>query len=323
MKQQFKNWFLNLNRDASHSWPNDVNNKAPQKPILLLSILDGIKENWITSNEIELTDDLIERFSEYWDLLVGSDKKTTIALPFFHLKSEDFWTLVYRNSTEKRISSPSIKKIRALLYCAEMDQELFNSMVDPIEHDLLRYFIVNNHFSGDVKDKLYQKFDIYDEVLQYQSELLVMAANDFIVDHTNKEIKMRQTNTAVRDDAFSRIVRKTYNYTCAVCKIRIVTPNERTIVDGAHILQRSEFNNDDPRNGLALCKSHHWMYDEYMISINPDYKLKLSPWLKNAQNHIGEFWEFNDSNILLPNNKSFNPASEALEIHYQKFVNSQ
>lgn len=323
MNQQIKYWLLNLNRDSSHSWPKGVNSKAPHKPILLLSILDGIKEGWILSNEIKLSDELIDRFSEYWDLSIAGDKKTSISLPFFHLKSEDFWTLVYKDLIQERISSPSIKIIRELLSCAKLDQELFNAMADSNERDLIRYFIVNNHFSGGLKDKLYRKFDFYDDVLQYQSELLVMAANDFILDHTNKETKVRQTKTAVRDDAFSRTVRNTYNFTCAVCRGRIVTPKKRTIVDGAHILQRSEYNNDDPRNGLALCKSHHWMYDEYMISIKPDYTLILSNWLKSSQNQIGDFWDLNESNILLPNNSSLYPATEALEIHYKKFINSQ
>ena len=44
-------------------------------------------------------------------------------------------------------------------------------------------------------------------------------------------------------------------------------------VDAAHIVPRSMFGSDDARNGLALCKRHHWAFDKGMLGIDDDRKI--------------------------------------------------
>lgn len=54
--------FAGLNTDKSASrWPDRTKNRAPQKPILLLSMLDLFELGEINSNLIEITEDLLER----------------------------------------------------------------------------------------------------------------------------------------------------------------------------------------------------------------------------------------------------------------------
>jgi len=62
----------------------------------------------------------------------------------------------------------------------------------------------------------------------------------------------------VRDTAFSRIVRRAYDYRCAACGLRVVLEGGLYIVDAAHLIPFAETHDDDPRNGIALCKNHHW-----------------------------------------------------------------
>ena len=53
--------FANLRTDKSASrWPDRVRNRASQKPILLLSVLDLFELNKIDSNFIEITEDLLD-----------------------------------------------------------------------------------------------------------------------------------------------------------------------------------------------------------------------------------------------------------------------
>jgi putative restriction endonuclease len=41
---------------------------------------------------------------------------------------------------------------------------------------------------------------------------------------------------AARDQGFRRIVVKAYDHRCALCGVRIITPEQHTVVDAAHIV---------------------------------------------------------------------------------------
>jgi len=59
--------FANLNTDkGANKWPDRVRNRAPQKPILLLSVLDLFELGEIDSNLIEISENLLDLFDRYW-----------------------------------------------------------------------------------------------------------------------------------------------------------------------------------------------------------------------------------------------------------------
>ena len=68
---------------------------------------------------------------------------------------------------------------------------------------------------------------------------------------------------------FREAVRTAYNSTCAVCgKHFPPTTKSRTPgVDAAHILPWADYDLDEVSNGICLCKSHHWAFDEGLIRI--------------------------------------------------------
>jgi len=78
--------------------------------------------------------------------------------------------------------------------------------------------------------------------------------------------------STVRSSMFSRSVRRNYDYTCAVCGARRFAPEGRPEVEAAHIYPKSENGADDPRNGIALCKFHHWTFDCGWISLTDDLR---------------------------------------------------
>lgn len=52
----------------------------------------------------------------------------------------------------------------------------------------------------------------------------------------------------------------------------------------------SESKNDDPRNGLALCRLCHWTFDEGLLSLSAVYVILASPQLTgngNVPAHLG------------------------------------
>lgn len=70
-----------------------------------------------------------------------------------------------------------------------------------------------------------------------------------------------------RSVAFRLSVTKLYGYTCAVCGESLKSPRGMMELDAAHIVPRSMLGADDARNGIALCKRHHWAFDEGLFGI--------------------------------------------------------
>jgi putative restriction endonuclease len=44
-------------------------------------------------------------------------------------------------------------------------------------------------------------------------------------------------------------------------------------VDAAHIHQFADSRNNDPRNGLALSKNAHWLFDNGLRALTDDFKV--------------------------------------------------
>ena len=73
-----------------------------------------------------------------------------------------------------------------------------------------------------------------------------------------------------RSLVFSRTVRAIYGGVCCVCGTALRSPAGQVEIDAAHIVPRGQQGTDDARNGLALCKRHHWAFDRGLFGINRD-----------------------------------------------------
>lgn len=71
---------------------------------------------------------------------------------------------------------------------------------------------------------------------------------------------------------FRREVREAYRSTCIVCGLCLPTlgSDSNPGVDAAHILPWAQFDLDHVKNGMCLCKLHHWAFDDGLISITHD-----------------------------------------------------
>lgn len=68
---------------------------------------------------------------------------------------------------------------------------------------------------------------------------------------------------------FRQQVRSAYRSTCLFCGATFPeTKITMAGVDAAHILPWSEYDLDSVRNGLCLCKQHHWAFDEAILRMS-------------------------------------------------------
>lgn len=112
----------------------------------------------------------------------------------------------------------------------------------------------------------------------------------------------------IRDRAFKEAVRKAYDYSCAVCRLRVDSPDGKWEVQAAHVYPKRFAGADDIRNGVALCHNHHWQFDEHIFTIDENYRLRWNDRIKKKDRVEGE--------ILLPKNRSLWPnQAQAITWH--------
>jgi predicted restriction endonuclease len=153
--------FLKLRRDGIPGrWPRSTANEAPHKPLLLIAIADGYIAETHAANFIELSESLENRFQEYWSLILDRPRKSTVALPFYHLKNDGFWHLVALEAGGKDIPTSSRKALPALKMVvsgATLDEELHNLFSTPRWADHLRSVLITTYFSPELHATFFRK----------------------------------------------------------------------------------------------------------------------------------------------------------------------
>jgi putative restriction endonuclease len=124
---------------------------------------------------------------------------------------------------------------------------------------------------------------------------------------------------AARDQGFRRAIVFHYDHRCALCGTRIVTSEGHTAVDAAHIVPWSVSQNDDIRNGMALCKLCHWGFDEGLMGVSDAYAVIISRQVAQTHNAAGALLNLADRNILGPQDKTLWPHQIHLGWHRTTF----
>lgn len=130
---------------------------------------------------------------------------------------------------------------------------------------------------------------------------------------TEERQAVQQTERPARSEAFRRQVREQYDAACAVCGTARQTPTGNPEVEAAHIYPRSENGANDIRNGLALCKLHHWAFDNGWIAISDEYEILV----RDAPTVPGytDFAELDGMEIDLPAEMKYHPHPLYLSEH--------
>jgi len=286
---------------------------APHKPILLLSILILEKNDRIDLNNIKIDLNLRETWNELWSCLKYLHPGP-IYLPFYHLKSDGFWHIEFKKDAT-HAQPRSLKQIYQHVHRVWIDQSTIKIVKDASTWKQLVNTILNaGYFSKDEIACLTKKIKDIDASFIYQKQLQKLVNNTF----KEKSNETYPGLPPVRNSAFRRIVLEAYNETCAICQIKLENSLGISIMDAAHILPFSQFHNNDIRNGLSLCKLHHWLFDHGLITVNSDYTIRVSKKIdyECPKNLVSTY---HNKQILLPIEEKKHPSGIALSWH-QKHV---
>lgn len=308
--------FRRLRRAPGPAFSELSRRLAPHKPLLLLSVLDLVARNELTSPFIEISGDLVELnelFNGYWRRVAPLGKSSSIAFPFSRLHNEPFWELVSLPGLEITAAVlnhiTNVSQLRRVALGARLDEELFLHLQNPESRNQLRQVLLGSCFSAQGIAELSEQVAINAEAYDYSLELVRQA---HFPETAEAPVVFK---VAARNQGFRRIVIQAYDHRCALCGVRIVTPEGHTAVEAAHIVPWSKTQNDDIRNGLALCGLCHWNFDEGMMGLSEKYDVLISRQMTTKPNFPGGLVTLAGRSAILPADHDLWPGPEYLNEH--------
>jgi putative restriction endonuclease len=277
-------------------------NPAPHKPLLLLAILDLIDADRLTLPTIPLSAELTYQFLTYWRIVARRRKAAPdIRMPFHHLSGDRIW-----DPLDAQLQPSPDRKLTRF---ARLPDRVVSLFADQSFRDKARRVLVASYFLPSEQVALAATLGIPEDELGTTVTAIATAEHEAAVQRG-------------RDVRFRLIVVAAYGYTCALSRHRLTTNSRGSLVDAAHIHQFADSRNNDPRNGLALSKNSHWMFDQGLWSIADDLTVLV------ATSHFSEecpdgtpLTRYTGQRLKLPEDKRLWPDPTYLAWHrHKKFL---
>jgi putative restriction endonuclease len=287
---------------------------APHKAILVLVLIDQIEQGVLDPNEIRLTPQLAFQFLAYWEIIAQRGRSVgRVELPFFYLKSDGILQHVAKAGLEAALPAvrpTSVEALNSVIEKAKMPESLFEFLGVGQNRKIARQTLIQGSwFLPGERFALNEMFGISQREAKIESEI-VSAEEQTDVRQKGREARFRLTIVPL------------YRYTCLLCDMKTITPSGLTLVEAAHIHQFAMSKNNDPDNGVALCRNHHWAFDAGLWSMDEKLKIivahslieEISPFPNMLSNFAGKQLDFS---WIAP---SFRPNSRHIEWHrHHKF----
>ena len=305
--------------------------QTPHKPFLLLIIMEMLESGELSENRIRFRE-IEEKKPFFADLMAVFNSENTenwqpsIHNPFFHLKTNGFWHL---DPAELQSRPTAITPTEAYLgntdAVAKLDESLFLLFVMPEYREILRQTLIRTYFSN-IRHEIEQVIEehrtlgrehIAGDIEEYSQQLIQAVEHPFSI---QRDVASVQTETPVRSAGFRRAVMQIYEHTCAVCELNIRASGGESVTDAAHIIPFSVSYNDDIRNGMSLCKLHHWAFDTGLISLDDDYQVIVSPSMSEQGPTASMLTQLRNRRIWLPRDGEHYPAQDALTWHREEVM---
>jgi putative restriction endonuclease len=300
---------LNCGRVGSH--------ERPHKPVMLLSVLDLAESGQLIHNRIYLGPQLLELFRRYFDIVRTDTDQPTPINPFFYLRGDEFWHHQVHPGQEavyRTMSNPGgMAMLNSVVAYAWLDNDLHAAIIDPVKREQLRQALITRYFAPHQQAIMAvvereKQIGIYERFLD-QSTLGKVA-----------EPATPPYNNEIRDTGFRRIVTRAYDYRCAACGLRVYLDDGRMLVEAAHLVPFAETHDDNPCNGMALCKNHHWAMDQFLIAPGPDHRWHVSQKLDDRLEGQQDLLQLQDRTVLLPGDTRYHPRKESLEWRTERLL---
>lgn len=298
-----------------------IKEKAPHKPILLLSVIQAYENKLLTTNQIPISPELTGIFKTNWNLFVTTSHTLGFALPFFHLKNEkgNWWELIANPGCETWVqygNLSSFSSLSAAVVYAQIDPSLAELLKDETTRTILRRTLLNAYFpkqtvTAGVNPDTHLD-DLKREMLEespaeYRARLKALK--------TKLDPETYQIEVYTRDTLFRREIVRLYDDTCCITGVRVSAPYSFSMIDACHIVPFYKTFNNHPTNGIALCPNLHRAFDKGAISIDDNYRVIVSQTFVENDKSNYSFKALAGKQIELPKDRSYTPDVETFAWH--------
>lgn len=183
----------------------------------------------------------------------------------------------------------------------------YEGLVDVVEHEYI------SDGGRMINRFLLEKLDCSSPTEYEEAEKEMEVENDDPqLKEENEEIELSGFRR-IRSALFRKRVKRYYDETCAICGSSRKTPEGNPEVEAAHIYPRRENGRDHYRNGMALCRLHHWAFDNGWLSISDDFEILVRR--ENKQEESDEFKHLEGKRLNLPSNEERWPHQKYIKMH--------
>lgn len=275
--------------------------EAPHKALLLLVLIELAERDELPSDVLQLTAELAFRFDTYWEVVAyRRPQRPDVRLPFHHLGGDG----ILSPFMESGAPSPDATMTRYV----RLATEFVDAARDPGFREQARRFLIARYFKPAERNALFHLIR------------MPIPSDDQIAADASFEVP-EDAATKGREARFRLDIVSAYNYTCALTGYRVTTIGAGSIVDAAHIHEFADSRNNDPGNGLALCKNAHWLFDAGLWSIDDEFKVIVAKEALFSEKSPNQkpLSDFHGERLLLPANQAIWPAKKHLAWHRHKF----
>lgn len=199
---------------------------------------------------------------------------------------------------------------------ARLDPALQERNISGMSHGSKEEAAIWNEFNGNWEELAYQSEQI---LAQFRNETIENTA-DILKEDLPVEGRERETliRARVNQSFFRKTILASYDNHCCITGLAIPE-----LLIASHIVPWSvdEKNRLNPCNGLCMNALHDKAFDSGLITIMPDYTIKLSEKLKRKHSVIDSFFTYYENKtITLP--QRFLPSAEFIRYHNERiFIN--
>jgi putative restriction endonuclease len=146
---------------------------------------------------------------------------------------------------------------------------------------------------------------------EVEREVAQMVAEEHIEYDVQRPIIRQLVERPFREAVFAQAVKEEYNMGCAMTGLSITNERGNREIEAAHI-KPVKFNGPDSvRNGIALCRTFHWMFDYGLVSVADNNEILIKDIVpERIRQCINGDWR-----IRIPANQHAMPHPAFLKFH--------
>lgn len=297
------------------NWGKSTVFQYPGKALLLLTVIDLAAIGSLRENLVEPAHELAKIYNRYWETVAPFAFDNRLAATFLELEEEGFWRMAGLIEAAEQPPIDSMDKLFKSYLGAVIDPEIFPLLTKKESRKKLRQTLIASYFAPELHQTLMDVALINHAAAIYRKELLGEAGVPTIKTGRNEEINRRISSLG-----FDSAILELYDHRCAICGIKLQTPEGQSAVGAHRIIPRRIGGTDHPNNGLALCGMCGWSFDNGMVGIGEENEVVIPIAVRLNGNLPAHLLIFKDRNITKPKQESFRPSQENLSWHRQNVL---